>query len=75
MTVIHYTAMVLLISCNLAEACSVASYERQYAIVQGQLVYQQISHEKSALIKTTLINEVEGVDITSFHRVGPRPPS
>lgn len=71
MTVISYTAIALLLTCNLAGACSMASYERQYAIVQGQLVYQQISHEESASHKTTVLNKIENVDLTHFHRVTP----
>jgi hypothetical protein len=74
-TVIRYTVMALLLSCDLAEACSVASYERQYAIVQGQLVYQENSHEEPASIKATLINTIEDVDIANFHRVASRSPS
>ncbi|UVL83343.1 DKNYY domain-containing protein [Pseudomonas sp. B21-028] len=74
MTRIRYVAATWLLSCHLAQACSPAPVEQQYALVNGQLVYQWVTAGRAGAMEATLINNVEGVDVSRFHLASPHTP-
>lgn len=67
-------ALALLLTGQLAQACSVVSNEQQYAVVAGQLVYQPTPSGEMS-INAASIKKIEDVDVAHFHRAGPRAPT